>query len=306
MSTAFSFLLVVVIAYPILAFSYKTKKVNLLKIMQTTSTAPIAVAYLARGTDTGSAESLRCFVDSYRHYSPGLDHTLYVLLKGYPDKTALDAAQKMLSGLSHTSVFLEDDGFDIGAYIRWSANINAAILCPLSTSSEILCDGWLLKLARNLELPNVGLVGATASFESLRKVSDAFPAFPNIHIRSTGFMIRMDMFRRVTSSIAIRDKRDALLFESGIHSMTRQVLALDQRILLVGRNGRGYSPQWWPSSDTFRQGVQDNLLIADNQTRSFAACPWPAKRALVEKTWGAYSGKTLIEKNIVLTHSAAP
>src|SRR3546814_5122769 len=63
-----------------------------------------------------------------------------------------------------------------------------------NTASEILAPDWLRKLAINLAMPNVGLVGATASYESLNEFNSSFPAFPNVHIRSTAFMIDRKLF----------------------------------------------------------------------------------------------------------------
>jgi hypothetical protein len=88
--------------------------------------------------------------------------------------------------------------------------------------------------------------------------------------------------------LVVRSKLDAFYFESGPCSMTRQVLVSGSEVLVVGRNGRGYSPKHWTTSDTFWQGTQSNLLVADNQTRSFSALPWPERHEVVLRTWGRY------------------
>lgn len=158
----------------------------------------------------------------------------------------------------------------------------------MNTASEILAEDWLRKLAVNLALPNIGLVGATGSYESLTQLDESFPEFPNIHIRSNALTIERELFCEITKRLVISDKLDGYQFESGRQSLTRQVIALHREVLVVGRNGRGYSPQWWPTSDTFRQGTQGNLLVADNQTRNFATYPWPKKREFVMMSWGRF------------------
>jgi hypothetical protein len=194
----------------------------------------------------------------------------------------------------YTPVFLADDSLDIGAYIEWANMIEEDLICVFNTASEILTPDWLRKLAINLALPNVGLVGATASYESLNDYNSAFKAFPNIHIRSTAFMMHRDLFCNITKDLRIATKDDAFHFESGPKSMTRQVLAKGKNTLLVGGNGRGYSPTFWPVSDTFRQGIQRNLMVSDNQTRNYLALPWNEKREFIIRTWGEYlSGKAL-------------
>jgi hypothetical protein len=101
-------------------------------------------------------------------------------------------------------------------------------------------------------------------------------------------MIERELFSSMLAGTVIRDKSDADLIESGPVSLTRRVLAQGLDVQIVGRNGRGYPPRWWPSSDTFHQGCQSNLLIGDNQTRAYIAATWNEKRTLVENTWGQY------------------
>src|SRR3546814_2930442 len=64
------------------------------------------------------------------------------------------------------------DLFDIGAYIEWANIIKEDLLCPLNTATEISAHYWLLKLVLNLSPPEIGLVGATASYESLNERSE--------------------------------------------------------------------------------------------------------------------------------------
>ena len=258
------------------------------------SNQTIAVAYLARGSDKNSLSSFERFLSSYKRNFSGVEHSLYVIFKGFEQDVDLEKARVLFSSVLYTPVFLADDSFDIGAYIEWANMIEEDLICVFNTASEILTPDWLRKLAVNLAMPNVGLVGATASYESLSELNSAFHAFPNIHIRSTAFMIDRGLFCNITKDLRLANKIDAFHFESGPKSLTRQVLAQGKNILLVGRNGRGYSPAFWPISDTFRQGMQRNLLVSDNQTRNYLALPWNEKREFVMRTWGEYlSGKVL-------------
>lgn len=252
------------------------------------SSATIAVGYLARGADAGWRSSCERFLRSYRQCRSGAEHSLYVIFKGFHDASSLDDARNLFSSVHHKPVFLDDESFDIGAYIEWANQVDADLICVLNTLSEILAEDWLRKLVVNLALPNIGLVGATGSYESLNELNQSFPVFPNPHIRSNAFVINRELFCQITKELVIREKIDAFHFESGPQSMTRQILAMGREILLVGRNGRGYSPEWWPTSDTFRLGTQSNLLVADNQTRNFTALRWPEKREFVLRTWGYY------------------
>lgn len=213
-----------------------------------------------------------------------------MIFKGFANDTDLKTAKNLFSSVPHKPVFLDDNSFDIGAYIEWANMVEEDFICVFNTASELLAPDWLLKLTSNLRLPNVGLVGATASYESLTDFNSSFAAFPNIHIRSTAFMLERALFQNITKKLTIANKVDAFHFESGPKSLTQQVLATGKDILLVGRNGRGYSPKFWAKSETFRQGAQKNLLVADNQTRNFAKFPWNEKREFVMRTWGKYIG----------------
>ncbi len=256
------------------------------------SNQTIAVAYLARGADKDWFLSCERFLDSYKRNAPGVTHSLYVIFKGFADNADLEKAEALFNYVPYKPVFLDDESLDIGAYIEWANMIEEELICVFNTGSEILAPDWLAKLAINLALSDVGLVGASASYESLNGLNSAFPIFPNIHLRSTAFMIDRSLFCRITEGLEISSKIDAFHFESGPDSLTRQVLETGKEILLVGRNGRGYSPKFWPMSDTFRQGAQKNLLVADNQTRNFLAFPWAEKREFVIRTWGKYIGNT--------------
>ena len=248
----------------------------------------IGVAYLARGIDINWFLSCERFLESYRRHKPGIKHCLYVIYKGFVLDSELEKAKSLFSIVPHKAVFLDDDSFDIGAYIEWANMIEEELICVFNTASEILAPDWLSKLAINLMLPNAGLVGASASYESLNELNRAFPNFPNIHIRSNAFMMDRGLFCRITEGVKISTKGDAWHIESGPKSLTQQVLAAGKDILLVGRNGRGYSPRFWATSGSFRQGEQQNLLIADNQTRHFGSLTWAERRDVVFHTWGDY------------------
>jgi hypothetical protein len=116
-----------------------------------------------------------------------------------------------------------------------------------------------------------------------------FPAFPNPHIRSNGFMIRRERLLNLESA-ATPTKMDASLFESGVNSLTARVRRDGLAAIVVGRDGNGYDvPDWWKSG-TFRLGDQRNLLIADNHTRAFEAMSQGARAAHARITWGDYLG----------------
>jgi hypothetical protein len=248
----------------------------------------IAVAFLARGAGEDWQASCARFIASYRRHRAGSPHSFNVIFKGFADTRSLAMAKRLFEPLEPREYDFDDESFDIGAYIEWANQISEESICVLNTASEILAEGWLAKLAVNLAQPNVGMVGATGSFESLNDWNEQFPVFPNVHLRSNAFMVDRALMCRLTSGLRIQEKIDAFNFESGADSLSKRIMALGKEILVVGRNGRGYAPKFWPSSSTFRLGFQDNLLVADNQTRNYIGLSWNEKREFVLRTWGHY------------------
>jgi hypothetical protein len=248
----------------------------------------IALAYLARGADEDYAEKFRTFVRSYRAFRPGVEHKLFIILKGFADSQHLNEGLEIFSSLTFIPIHTSDSSFDIGAYLATATQVEYERICFLNTNSEIASDYWLAKLSNNLDMKNVGLVGATGSFESLSSMDQRIPQFPNIHIRSNAFMIDRKRLIDILSKYTIHTKRDMYFIESGPTSITRLILRLGQSALIIGRDGRGYNPENWPKSLTFRQGDQSNLLVKDNVTRVFEQSLWTEKRELSLKTWGRY------------------
>jgi hypothetical protein len=114
------------------------------------------------------------------------------------------------------------------------------------------------------------------------------PAFPNPHIRTTGFLVRRHEFLRC--AWPTHSKRGSYEFESGHYGLTATLRRAGQAILVVGRDDREFDIPDWPSSKTFRLGDQANLLVTDGQSRAWAALD-PARRAtFVRFTWGDYVG----------------
>jgi hypothetical protein len=256
----------------------------------------LALVYLARGADDDHLVRFKTFLQSYNRFAAGAEHSLFIIYKGFIDNGQRRVARDLLSIYDHRPIFTTDTSFDIGAYADALDQIPHDRICFLNTNSEILCDGWLGKLSANLDQPRVGVVSATASFESLTLLDPRFPRFPNVHIRSNAFMMERTTAMRILTAFTIRDKKDAFFAESGPRGMTRRIFEMGLNALVVGRNGRGYPPEAWPSSDTFRLGTQSNLLVHDNVTRTYMEMSFAEKRSISKLSWGGYlsSDKALL------------
>jgi hypothetical protein len=118
--------------------------------------------------------------------------------------------------------------------------------------------------------------------------------FPNPHIRTNAFIIEREVFLDLVPT-SITTKNETYLFESGPTSLTRQILGLGRKAVVVGRDGRNYDIDQCQNSQTFRQGDQNNLLVKDNQSRHFQAADPATRRALTEMTWGTYLAEAQAE-----------
>lgn len=246
----------------------------------------VAVVYLARGAEPDHLARISRFVQSYKTCSAGAPHKLYVIFKGFENASAEAIARERFGRVPFEKISTGDDSFDLGAYAEATSKISEDAICYLNTNAELVSDDWLLKLLVNLQQPFVGGVAATASYESLYDLSPSFPRFPNPHLRSNAIMLRREHSLEYFSSLRISSKLNAYLLESGPYSITRQILAKGMIPLLVGRDGRGYGVDWWPHSQTFRQGAQTNLLVHDNMTRLFETSTYVEKREQSLGSWG--------------------
>lgn len=151
----------------------------------------LAVVYLARYAE-GTTPVMN-FIVSFERHSPGIAHDLVVIKKGFPSrKTALD--QCLARAFPH-SVSLSDDGFDIAAYAEAAAQLPHRRVVFLNTFSEITTDGWLRKLDSAFADKEVGIAGATGSYESplssMKHVQKGWWLFQNKGIPNSAGTLRL-------------------------------------------------------------------------------------------------------------------
>lgn len=306
----------------------------------------IAVFYLARIQQ--GLEHFKNFAQSYRQYPAGISHDLFIICKGFSKKEEFEALQKIFQDIPHQIIPVEDDiGMDLAAYKEASNQVNHPYVCFLNTYSRINNDNWLQKFFSHCEKEDVGLVGATGSFESIYESSVYFvgsnlfflssqrkktfylfychlknffhkkifkgylknifnlwrintnphsfwhfinevPSFPNPHIRSNAFMLRLKDWNSITEDKTLKTKTDSLLFESGVDGLSNFFFHQGRKILIVGSDGKGYSPLDWPEGGFFRSKNQENLLVKDNQIEYYLGASKSLQNLLRLCAWGDY------------------
>jgi hypothetical protein len=276
--------------------------------------AEIGVVHLVRATN--GIEPFARFLASYeRSNLADPERELLILYKGFenqePGKAGLEAYEQLLASCPHRSLSVPDIGFDIEPYFAAARAFEHPYLCFLNSFSVILDEDWLLKLYRNLRRDGVGVVGATASCLSNRHYHDYidlgstydgplgqlrlrivramyrrwFDPFPNYFIRTNAFLISREVMLKIRCR-PIRRKAAAYRFESGTDGLTKQVMRMGLRPLIVGRDGVGYEKEDWYATETFMQGDQRNLLVADNQTSYYQNGDAALRLKISRNSWG--------------------
>ena len=287
-------------------------------------TADICVVHLVRAKN--GLNPFMKFLESYSENRGGMEHDLLIIYKGFQVKNSEGEYENFVKDIPHKTIIVPDTGFDILPYFVAVKTYDYRYFCFLNSFSVLQDTCWLVKLYRCISQNGVGLVGATGSYQSvyhdyvyylrnldktdaripfhsklaylvgfeklrLKFLHHYYPSFPNVHLRTNGYMIPRDLMLNIRYG-RIRFKSDAYRFESGRHSLTRQILGMDFRVLVVGKDGIGYEKEDWCRSKTFWQEDQQNLLIADNQTRQYSEGDAEARKRFSRYAWGESPGET--------------
>ena len=258
------------------------------------------------------------FIQSYINHSASLQHDLLILFNGVKDKNELIPYYNLLS-VNEISFqeFSLPGGQDIKAY-QWIANkIHHKHILFLNTYAEILKDNWLLHFDNAMKKSNAGIVGATGSWQShYTTVFKKFPlqwefskparynyrkyklflkaffywqflfkSFPSPHIRTSSFYINRETFLKCKTK-DIKTKFDAYLFENGRKSLSNKLLKKGLTLIVIDKYGATFSGKEWKESNTFWINNQENLLIADNQTKLYEQSSNEEKSKLSNLAWG--------------------
>ena len=124
----------------------------------------LGVVYLYRYAE--GANPARRFLKSYGEFPAGITHDFHVIFKGFPDRQSLIHAQSLFADVPINAVELADIGYDIGSYLEAAKVVGNERLIFLNTFSRILVPNWLVYFDRASRRPDVGVVGATGSWQS--------------------------------------------------------------------------------------------------------------------------------------------
>lgn len=259
------------------------------------------------------------FINSYISVSAGHTHKLIFLFNGVNDENELQPYIEYaeITKLRYKYFFLRN-GQDIDAYFWIARKLDDYThILFFNSFSIILYNNWLQYFVSAIQLPGVGLVGATGSWQShytnvfkkhkldyefnkpfifnFRKYKlfiktifywrFLFAPFPSPHIRTNAFIIKRHVFLQLKRKKMV-SKFDAYLFENGRKGLSNQLRKNGYQILVVDKFGKLYSPDNWINSKTYWIEDQQNLLIKDNQTDVYCQANIDERKRLIELAWG--------------------
>lgn len=208
-----------------------------------------------------------CFVNSF---SEVLAAGWLRLLDAALDSGHAGAAGATGSWASHLSYGLYQAGFSGGPYTRAFAGRDAArrAMHALSGSTPASAPAdWLY---------NVAMTARHCAGMS---------RFPAMHLRTNAFVIERELLRALRTGRA-QTKWATYHLESGRRSITTQLIARGRPPAVVDRQGVARLPAAWDRGDVFWQADQQDLLVADNQTRSYDGASPPHRAVLSAHAWG--------------------
>jgi len=258
-------------------------------------------------------EQFKSFITSYINYPSGIEHDLIIIFQGNFDKN-IHNYLSLVDDINFIPYYRKNVGYDLGAYYEIASTYEYNYFCFLNSYSKILGIDWLLKMYKFISKDDVGIVGATGSYESpysqavsaqprqkplLRKIISTiwkesliyyyylyYDPFPNYHVRTNAFIIKRELFLDSAKYFLFRLKNKRFHFECGRRGLSKRLLNMGLNLYVVGRDGKSYGKEDWWCSNTFRQGSQENLLVADNKTDDYQNSSLADKKLLAGAAWG--------------------
>jgi hypothetical protein len=216
----------------------------------------VSVLYLERAGNP--PELMDNFVKSIINHPSGIGFNYVNIRKGFNDNIGFPIA-------------------DVGGALNTLVKVLRLLTCDkflfLTSYSEVLADNWLKHYVDAFKQNNVGIVGATGSYER------------NKHIRTNAFMMDRCTFLELAGT-PFESRADECEFEAGENNLTLQLMKRGLDPLVIDRSGKHWASNDWQESGTFRSGNQENLLISDNRTKDYLVANDQNKTHLRELAWG--------------------
>ena len=224
--------------------------------LRATQSTSLSLVYVVRASTV--TELSHRFFTAYRKLRAGVAHDLVIAAVGFESEAAmLTVKQTVWSDVAPQPrvVLVPDPGFRLGVFREACRHLTTEYACLLAEESRPLVDGWLERLYSVAKRAGVGIAGASGAHQI------------DPHVRDNAFCIKRALYLALTDRATAADART--LEADPIRSITRSVRKRGLAARIVGRSGdrdvvqaRDGRTFWW--------GVQEELLVADDQTDDYA------------------------------------
>lgn len=239
-------------------------------------------------------------VDAYRTAAERLSYDAFCFLNSYSELLAPGWLKTMADWIARPGVGAVGATASYGShrsFARYQRGKESPYSTLLPAQPPEVAQGhpgaYLAKRIRRLRATR-GALAAEAARNAVRRYQYefGFSDFPSPHLRTNAFMITRDLMSRIRVP-RLWTKVGTHRFESGTSSLTAQITRLGLQVLVVDKGGQALGPDEWWRGNTFWQGDQENLLVADNRTRSFAGSDEQQRLWLSRFAWGKLARPTL-------------
>ncbi len=242
----------------------------------------VGVVYVSRKVN--DPRFTRAFLSSIARHPPGVDYQLFYVLKGFESDEsdpAFEAARDQLPARTELLRY-PDDTFTTNIFLDVSKLCSVDKLLSFVSWSRILADNWLRAYIDGFDAVNgCGIVGATGGYEGIKSAP-----FPNVGIRTNAYMVPTALLNAVDAG-DLSTRRGSLEFEAGPNGLTKQIVRMGFKPVIVDRFGKHWLSDDWVASRTFRSYEQEGLLVADNRTFHYSAGGVRRRQKLARLTWGS-------------------
>jgi hypothetical protein len=176
----------------------------------------------------------------------------------------------------------------IHSYLRFSLGLGGPYARVFADRQATIDTLEAIAAERQTATPKQRRIPVVTYAAAVLDQAHGFTPFPARHLRTTGFMLRRELFASLRLP-PVERKNDAYRLESGRRSISAQIARQRLELLVVDREGRSFAATDWAASRTFWQGAQENLLIADNQSASYEQGDARVREVLARYAWGELS-----------------
>ena len=236
-------------------------------------------------------------LEAYRRAAASLDSHLLCLLNSYSRPLRDGWLAVLADALAEPGVGVAGASGSWGSrysHVRYAAGMGGpyAHVFEDRASTERIFAGLSGEQPQGSTVPR-GQPGGTlrARFDLAASVAlhaTRYPPFPAPHLRTNGLLVDRRLWLELCGR-GLADKQATYRLESGRGGVTSQVRRLGLRVVVAGRDGLSYESPHWPDSRTFWQADQENLLIGDNQTRTYERAGADVRLALSRYAWGRHA-----------------